>query len=157
MRAVVQRVSAASVTVDGVVVGQIARGLLILLGVGQGDTRAEAVLLAEKIANLRIFADDAGRFNRSALDIGGAALVVSQFTLYADTRRGRRPSFTDAALPDVAAPLVEAFAAELRARGLAVEQGVFGAHMDVMLHNDGPVTIMLDSAAFKEPRSGRAP
>ncbi|HRC77011.1 MAG TPA: D-aminoacyl-tRNA deacylase, partial [Kouleothrix sp.] len=101
MRAVVQRVSAASVTVDGVVVGQIARGLLILLGVGQGDTRAEAVLLAEKIANLRIFADDAGRFNRSALDIGGAALVVSQFTLYADTRRGRRPSFTDAALPDV--------------------------------------------------------
>lgn len=157
MRAVVQRVSAASVTVDGVVVGQIARGLLILLGVGQGDTRAEAVLLAEKIANLRIFADDAGRFNRSALDIGGAALVVSQFTLYADTRRGRRPSFTDAALPDVAAPLVEMFAAELRARGLAVEQGVFGAHMDVMLHNDGPVTIMLDSAAFKEPRSGRAP
>lgn len=157
MRAVVQRVSAASVTVDGVVVGQIARGLLILLGVGQGDTRAEAVLLAEKIANLRIFADDAGRFNRSALDIGGAALVVSQFTLYADTRRGRRPSFTDAALPDVAAPLVEMFAAELRARGLAVEQGVFGAHMDVMLHNDGPVTIVLDSAAFKEPRSGRAP
>lgn len=157
MRAVVQRVSAASVTVDGAVVGQIARGLLILLGVGQGDTRAEAVLLAEKIANLRIFADDAGRFNRSALDIGGAALVVSQFTLYADTRRGRRPSFTDAALPDVAAPLVEMFAAELRARGLAVEQGVFGAHMDVMLHNDGPVTIVLDSAAFKEPRSGRAP
>ena len=157
MRAVVQRVSAASVTVDGVVVGQIARGLLILLGVGQGDTRAEAVLLAEKIANLRIFADDAGRFNRSALDIGGAALVVSQFTLYADTRRGRRPSFTDAALPDVAAPLVEMFAAELRACGLAVEQGVFGAHMDVMLHNDGPVTIVLDSAAFKEPRSGRAP
>ncbi len=157
MRAVVQRVSAASVTVDGAVVGQIARGLLILLGVGQGDTRAEAVLLAEKIANLRIFADDAGRFNRSALDIGGAALVVSQFTLYADTRRGRRPSFTDAALPDVAAPLVEMFAAELRARGLAVKQGVFGAHMDVMLHNDGPVTIMLDSAAFKEPRSGRAP
>ena len=153
MRAVVQRVSAASVTVDGAVVGQIARGLLILLGVGQGDTRAEAVLLAEKIANLRIFADDAGRFNRSALDIGGAALVVSQFTLYADTRRGRRPSFSGAAQPDVAAPLVESFAAALRSRGLPVATGVFGAQMSVALANDGPVTIVLDSATFSDPRS----
>ena len=157
MRAVIQRVSEASVTVAGQVVGRIGPGLLVLLGVGHGDGPAEVALLADKIANMRIFADDEGRFNRSALDVGGEALVVSQFTLYADTRRGRRPSFTDAALPDVAAPLVEMFAAELRARGLAVEQGVFGAHMDVMLHNDGPVTIVLDSEAFKEPRSGRAP
>lgn len=153
MRAVIQRVSAASVTVGGVVVGQIERGLLVLLGVGQGDSQREADLFAEKIANLRIFPDDAGRFNRSLLEIGGAALVVSQFTLYADTRRGRRPSFTEAALPELAAPLVEAFAAALRQRGLAVANGVFGAHMLVALENDGPVTIVLDSATFKDARS----
>lgn len=153
MRAVIQRVSKASVTVDGAVVGQIGRGLLVLLGVGAGDAAADARQLAEKIANLRIFADDEGRFNRSALDIGGAALVVSQFTLYADTRRGRRPSFSGAALPEVAAPLVEGFVAALRERGLPVETGVFGAHMDVDLRNDGPVTIILDSATLQESRS----
>lgn len=153
MRAVIQRVSAASVTVEGAVVGQIGRGLLVLLGVGQADAEREAELFAEKIANMRIFPDDAGRFNRSLLDVGGAALVVSQFTLYADTRRGRRPSFTDAAPPELAAPLVDAFAAALRRRGLVVASGVFGAHMLVALENDGPVTIVLDSAAFNEARS----
>lgn len=146
MRAVIQRVSEASVTVDGQVVGRIGRGLLVLLGVGQGDGAAEAALLAEKIANMRIFADEAGRFNRSAIEAGGAALVVSQFTLYADTRRGRRPGFSAAAAPELAAPLVERFADELRARGLLVANGVFGAHMQVALVNDGPVTITLDSA-----------
>jgi D-tyrosyl-tRNA(Tyr) deacylase len=153
MRAVIQRVSAASVTVEGAVVGQIGRGLLVLLGVGQADAERQAELFAEKIANMRIFPDDAGRFNRSLLDVGGAALVVSQFTLYADTRRGRRPSFTDAAPPELAAPLVDAFAAALRRRGLVVASGVFGAHMLVALENDGPVTIVLDSAAFNEARS----
>ena len=153
MRAVIQRVSAASVTVEGAVVGQIGRGLLVLLGVGQADAEREAELFAEKIANMRIFPDDAGRFNRSLLDIGGAALVVSQFTLYADTRRGRRPSFTDAAPPELAAPLVELFAAALRRRAIVVANGVFGAHMLVALENDGPVTIVLDSATFNEARS----
>jgi D-tyrosyl-tRNA(Tyr) deacylase len=152
MRAIIQRVSEASVTVEDRVVGQIGLGLLILLGVGVGDAPAEAELLAEKIANLRIFPDDAGRFNRSALDIGGSALVVSQFTLYADVRRGRRPSFSDAARPEIAAPLVDTFAAALRGRGIAVAAGVFGAHMRVALLNDGPVTIMLDSDTFREPR-----
>ncbi|ABU58306.1 MULTISPECIES: D-aminoacyl-tRNA deacylase [Roseiflexus] len=153
MRAVIQRVSEASVTVDGRVIGAIGRGLLILLGVGVGDTEAEAKLLAEKSANLRIFADDEGRFNRSLLDIGGEALVVSQFTLYADTRRGRRPSFSDAAPPEIAAPLVEAFANELQRLGIAVGAGQFGAMMQVALVNDGPVTILLDSAIFREPRN----
>jgi len=152
MKAVIQRVSEASVTVGGEVVGAIGRGLLILLGVGPGDTPAAAERLAEKIANLRIFADEAGRFNRSALELGAAALVVSQFTLYADTRRGRRPSFSDAALPDVAAPLVDAFVAALRQQRVEVATGAFGAHMQVALVNDGPVTIVLDSATFREPR-----
>ncbi|HWQ12853.1 MAG TPA: D-aminoacyl-tRNA deacylase [Roseiflexaceae bacterium] len=152
MRAVIQRVSEASVAVDGAVVGAIGPGLLILVGVRTGDTAAEAGLLAAKIANMRIFADDEGRFNRSLLDVGGAALVVSQFTLYADVRRGRRPSFADAAAPEVAAPLVEAFAGALRGMGLAVEGGRFGAHMRVALVNDGPVTILLDSETFREPR-----
>ncbi|MEP7187730.1 MAG: D-aminoacyl-tRNA deacylase [Roseiflexaceae bacterium] len=145
MRTVIQRVTEASVTVDNQVVGQIGSGLLVLLGIGVGDQLHEATLLAEKIANMRIFADDDGRFNRSVLDVGGAVLVVSQFTLYADTRRGRRPSFTAAAPPELAAPLVDAFVAALRARGIAVATGVFGAHMHVALLNDGPVTIMLDS------------
>ena len=150
MRAIVKRVTEASVTVDNQIVGQIGHGLLVLLGVGAGDQHAEATLLAEKIANMRIFADDDGRFNRSLLDVGGAALVVSQFTLYADTRRGRRPSFAEAAAPELAAPLVEAFSAALRDRGLTVASGVFGAHMHVALLNDGPVTIVLDSAtSFK--------
>ena len=153
MRAVVQRVSQASVTVGDEVVGAIGHGLLILLGIGVGDSEAEARLLAEKTANLRIFADEEGRFNRSLLDIGGEALVVSQFTLYADTRRGRRPSFSDAAPPEIAAPLVDVFAGELRRLGVAVSTGRFGAMMRVALVNDGPVTILLDSATFREPRN----
>ena len=153
MRAVVQRVRQASVTVGDEVVGAIGQGLLILLGIGVGDSEAEARLLAEKTANLRIFADEEGRFNRSLLDIGGEALVVSQFTLYADTRRGRRPSFSDAAPPEIAAPLVDVFAGELRRLGVAVSTGRFGAMMRVALVNDGPVTILLDSAIFREPRN----
>jgi D-tyrosyl-tRNA(Tyr) deacylase len=154
MRAVIQRVSEASVSVGGAVVGQIGAGLLVLLGVGEGDGAAEAALLAEKIANLRIFSDDEGRFNRSLLDVAGGALVVSQFTLYADLRRGRRPSFSDAAPPDVAAPLVDVFAAALRRLQVEVASGSFGAHMHVALVNDGPVTIVLDSELFREPRHG---
>jgi D-aminoacyl-tRNA deacylase len=153
MRLIIQRVSSASVTVEGEVVGAIARGLLILVGVGHGDTAAEAALLAEKTANMRIFPDDEGRFDRSLVDVAGAALVVSQFTLYADTRRGRRPGFSDAALPELAAPLVDAFGEQLRARGVTVARGRFGTHMQVALVNDGPVTIMLDSDTFREPRS----
>ena len=150
MRVVIQRVTEASVTVDNQVVGKIGSGLLVLLGIGTGDQLATATLLAEKIANMRIFADDEGRFNRSVLDVGGAALVVSQFTLYADTRRGRRPSFAAAAPPEIAMPLVDDFVAALRARGMTVATGIFGAHMHVALLNDGPVTIVLDSAtSFK--------
>ena len=150
MRVVIQRVTEASVTVDNQVVGKIGSGLLVLLGIGTDDQLATATLLAEKIANMRIFADDEGRFNRSALDVGGAALVVSQFTLYADTRRGRRPSFAAAAPPEIAMPLVDAFVVALRARGMTVATGIFGAHMHVALLNDGPVTLVLDSAtSFK--------
>jgi len=155
MRTVIQRVSEASVTIDDQIVGQIGLGLMILLGVGAGDGPAEALLLAAKIANLRIFPDEAGRFNRSVVDVGGAALVVSQFTLYADTRRGRRPSFSDAAPPEIAAPLVDAFATALRERGMTVATGMFGAHMRVALLNDGPVTIVLDSDSLREPRNMR--
>lgn len=154
MRAVIQRVSSASVQVEGAIVGEIGAGLLILLGVGQGDAAAEARLLAEKTAQLRIFADADGRFNLALRDVGGAALVVSQFTLYADTRKGRRPSFTDAAHPSVAAPLVEAYAAALRDLGVPVATGSFGAMMQVRLVNDGPVTIILDSDTFRQPRRG---
>lgn len=148
MRALLQRVSQASVTVDGQVVGQIGRGLLILLGVGQqdgGNGEAQVKALSEKIMHLRIFEDEGGKMNLSLLDVGGAALVVSQFTLYADARKGRRPSFTDAAPPAIAEPLVERFKAVLAAHDIPVEGGVFGAHMDVALINDGPVTIWLDS------------
>lgn len=152
MRVVIQRVSAASVTVAEQIVGQIDVGVLVLLGIARDDSSVEATLLAEKVATMRIFPDDQGRFNRSALEIGGAALVVSQFTLYADTRRGRRPSFCEAAPPEIAAPLVEAFAVALRQQGLMVATGVFGAHMQVALVNDGPVTIMLDSQSFRAPR-----
>jgi len=148
VRSVVQRVSHGSVSIEGQVVGQIGRGLVVLLGVGHGDGEAEARLLAEKIANLRIFEDAAGKMNLSLLDIGGEALVVSQFTLYADTRRGRRPGFTDAALPDVAEPLVQRFADHLRAAGIPVATGRFGAMMLVEIHNDGPVTILLDTDAW---------
>jgi D-aminoacyl-tRNA deacylase len=154
MRLVIQRVSEASVTVDNQVIGQIGRGVLILLGIGAGDGPPEVTQLAEKVANLRIFADDEGRFNNSLLDVSGEGLVVSQFTLYADTRRGRRPSFTDAAPPELAEPLVEAFCEELRRLGVAVATGRFGASMQVRLVNDGPVTIVLDSSTFREPRSG---
>lgn len=152
MRAVIQRVSEASVEVDGQVVGRTGPGLLVLLGVGHGDTAEEARQLAEKTAGLRIFSDAEGKFNLSLLDVRGGALVVSQFTLYADTRRGRRPGFSDAAAPELAAPLVEAYAAALRALGATVATGVFGAHMRVALVNDGPVTIILDSEVWRQPR-----
>jgi D-aminoacyl-tRNA deacylase len=143
VRAVVQRVSEARVRVAGEVVGEIGAGLLVLLGVAHGDGPDDAGRLAGKIARLRIFADDEGRFNRSLLDVGGEALVVSQFTLLADTSRGNRPGFTDAAPPDEARPLVEAFCDELRLLGPSVATGRFGASMAVELVNDGPVTILL--------------
>ncbi|PDW01373.1 D-aminoacyl-tRNA deacylase [Candidatus Viridilinea mediisalina] len=148
MRALIQRVSSASVEVANELVGQTGPGLLILLGVGQGDTEADAEVLAKKTAHLRIFGDEAGRFNHSLCDVGGSALVVSQFTLYADTRRGRRPNFSAAAPPELAAPLVEVYAQALRNYGVHVELGVFGAMMRVALVNEGPVTLMLDSATL---------
>ena len=144
MRAVCQRVGEACVRVDGAVVGEIMAGLCILLGVARGDSEAEAKRLAAKIARLRIFPDAEGRFDRSLLDMGGSALVVSQFTLLADTAKGNRPSFTEAAPPEVAEPLVECFCAGLRGLGVPVQQGVFGAKMAVELVNDGPVTIVID-------------
>jgi D-tyrosyl-tRNA(Tyr) deacylase len=144
VRAVVQRVSRAAVRVDGEVVGSCGRGLLVLVGAGHDDTSETATRLAAKIARLRIFPDDAGRFDRSLLDVAGEALVVSQFTLLADTRKGNRPSFTHAAAPDAAEQLVEVFCDALRGSGVAVETGRFGATMQVELVNDGPVTIVLD-------------
>jgi D-aminoacyl-tRNA deacylase len=144
MKAVCQRVASARVSVEGRAVGEIGAGLCVLLGVAQGDGEEEAVRLAGRVARLRVFPDDEGRFDRSLLDAGGAALVVSQFTLIADTAKGNRPSFSGAAPPDVAEPLVERVCAELGALGVPVETGVFGAHMAVELVNDGPVTIVLD-------------
>ena len=144
MKAVIQRVSQGRVTVDGRVVAEIGKGLVILLGVAPEDTLATVEQMTEKIAHLRIFEDDEGKMNLSALDVGGEAIVVSQFTLYADTRRGRRPSFIDAAKPEIAEPLVEACAEQLSARGIPTQTGVFGAHMDVALVNVGPVTILLE-------------
>jgi D-tyrosyl-tRNA(Tyr) deacylase len=141
----VQRVSQASVSVDGAVVGRIGRGLLVLLGVGTGDTEKDADFLAEKVVNLRVFADDAGQMNRSVHDVGGGVLVVSQFTLYGDARKGRRPSYVDAAAPGEANRLYERFVASVRPSGLEVATGVFRAMMDVALVNDGPVTLLLDS------------
>ncbi|MBC7814896.1 MAG: D-tyrosyl-tRNA(Tyr) deacylase [Burkholderiales bacterium] len=150
MRVVIQRVKHGSVTIDGVIVGAVEAGFVVLIGITHGDTRAEAELLAKKTANLRVFEDDAGKMNLSALDTGAGVLVVSQFTLYADTRKGRRPSFIDAAPPDIAAPLVDYYAERLRAEGIAhVTQGVFGAMMLVEIHNDGPVTIILDTDELK--------
>jgi D-tyrosyl-tRNA(Tyr) deacylase len=146
MRAVVQRVSSASVLVDGHAAAEIGAGLLVLLGVTHGDEAEQAAYLAGKIAGLRIFEDGDGKMNRSALDVAGSALVVSQFTLYGDCRKGRRPSFDEAAKPDHARHLYEAFVADLRALGVAVSTGVFQAHMQVELVNDGPVTILLDTA-----------
>ncbi len=145
MRAVVQRVSEAHVEVEGRTVGRIGRGLLVLLGVGQGDGPKEVQTLAEKIVNLRIFPDDAGKMNRSVLDIQGEVLVVSQFTLYGDTSRGRRPGFDRAAPPELANDLYEMFLDEVAQRGLATAHGEFAAHMQVHLVNDGPVTLLLDT------------
>jgi D-tyrosyl-tRNA(Tyr) deacylase len=145
VRAVVQRVSSASVSVEGKVAGKIGLGLLILVGVSRTDSPEAASYLAEKIANLRIFSDEAGKMNLSLLDVRGSALVVSQFTLYGDTRGGRRPSYIQAAPPDEANPLYEEFVRAMRALGVPVETGVFQEHMSVELANDGPVTILLDS------------
>ncbi|HDD24395.1 MAG: D-tyrosyl-tRNA(Tyr) deacylase [Chloroflexi bacterium] len=144
MRALIQRVSRASVSVGGEVVGAIGRGVVVLVGVTHGDTEEQAEWLARKVAGLRIFEDNAGKMNAGLLDVDGAALVISQFTLYADCRKGRRPGFTDAAPPEVAEPLVEHFAQALQGYGVPVKTGVFGAHMLVEIHNDGPVTILLE-------------
>lgn len=144
MRAVVQRVRRGSVQVDGQTIASIERGYVILLGVGPSDTEAVAAALAKKISLLRVFEDDQGKMNLSIQDVGGLALVVSQFTLYADTSRGNRPSFINAALPEVASPLVDRFAAHLASHGIPVQQGEFGAHMLVDIENDGPVTIWFE-------------
>ncbi len=144
MRIVLQRVASARVSVDGQLVAQIGRGVVILVGIGHQDGEEQARYLAEKIAHLRIFEDEAGKMNRSLLDVGGEAIVVSQFTLYADTRKGRRPSFTDAALPEIASPLVERLAELLRAQGVPTQTGQFAAHMLVEIANDGPVTIYME-------------
>lgn len=146
MRAVVQRVTSSSVTVEGKVAGEIGAGLLVLLGVARDDGKEAADYLADKITNLRIFNDEQGRMNLSLLDTSGAMLVVSQFTLYGDTRRGRRPSYIDAAEPEKANALYEYFVERIRSQGVRVETGVFQANMEVNLTNDGPVTILIDSA-----------
>lgn len=144
MRAVVQRVSEGSVTVDDRRVAEIGQGMVILLGIAPEDTPAIAEALADKLVHLRIFEDAEEKMNLSLLDVGGAAIVVSQFTLYADTRKGRRPSFIGAAKPELAKPLVEVFAGLLQARGVSTQTGVFGAQMEVALVNDGPVTIVME-------------
>lgn len=147
MRLVVQRVRRGRVTIDGRTVAEIGRGVVILVGVGRADTETEARWLAEKCAGLRIFEDEQGKTNLSLLDVGGEALVVSQFTLYADTRKGRRPSFIHAALPEQAEPLVRLFAQTLTAQGVPTQTGEFGAHMLVEIDNDGPLTILLEREA----------
>jgi D-tyrosyl-tRNA(Tyr) deacylase len=152
VRVVLQRVSRASVSVGGETVGAIGRGVVLLTGIAHGDDAQTVRELARKCAGLRVFPDDDGKFDRSLIDVGGEALVVSQFTLLADTRRGRRPGFTAAAPPDEAARLVEAFAAALRETGVRVATGRFGALMQVELVNDGPATIILDSAELDRPR-----
>ena len=149
MRAVVQRVKHASVVVDGETIGQIGVGFLVLLGAGRDDTEEDVRYIARKVAEMRVFSDAEGKFNLSLADVGGAVLLVSQFTLYADTRKGRRPSFIDAAPHALAEALVERCAQLLREAGVRVEMGHFGAHMDVSLRNDGPVTIILDSASSR--------
>ena len=154
MRAVVQRVNHSSVVVEDQTIGEIGPGFLILLGVREGDAEEDAAYLAHKIANLRVFTDDEGRFNLSLLDVRGSALVVSQFTLYADTRKGRRPSFSHAARPELAEPLVDRFVEFLGSEGVPVETGQFQAMMQVRLENDGPVTIILDSDDRHRPRRG---
>ena len=145
MRAVLQRVRSASVAIDGRVVSSIGMGILVLLGVGADDSEGEASFLADKTANLRIFEDDEGKMNLSVLDVGGEALVVSQFTLYGDTRKGRRPSFTEAAPPERADGLYKTYVHELQKRNLSVQTGQFRARMLVTIENDGPVTILLDT------------
>jgi len=152
VRIVIQRVSEAAVTVDGEIIAQIGRGLLLLVGVGVGDDEADARKLAQKCAEMRIFSDEEGRFNLSLIDVGGAALAVSQFTLLADVRRGRRPSFEGAAPPENAQPVFDAFVEALRASGVAAETGRFGAKMRVALVNEGPVTIVLDSTDLERTR-----
>lgn len=154
MKAVIQRVTRASVSVDGETVGRIDAGLAVLLGVAVDDRPEDARRLAEKTVQLRIFSDAEGRFNLSLLDSGGAALVISQFTLLADTRKGRRPSFVKAAPPEIAEPLVEAYEDALREHGIEVASGRFGAHMAVEIINDGPVTIVLDTVDMERPRRG---
>lgn len=145
MRAVVERVGRASVTVEGEIVGQIGTGLLVLLGVGQGDEESDARWLADKVVGLRIFEDDEGKMNRTLTETGGAMLVISQFTLWGDCRRGRRPSFTQAAPPELAEQLYETFVAAAEGQGIEVACGLFRRHMQVELVNDGPVTLLLDS------------
>jgi D-tyrosyl-tRNA(Tyr) deacylase len=145
MKALVQRVTRASVSVNDRTVGEIAHGLVVFLGVAQGDSNEDAIYLANKVANLRIFADESSKFSLSALDARGDILIVSQFTLLGDTRKGRRPDFTNAAPPDLAKELYEFFVEQIRATGLRVETGLFQEHMLVEIHNDGPVTIMLES------------
>jgi len=144
MRLLIQRVSKASVAVDGQTISKIGKGLLILLGIGHEDGEEQVKFLAEKTVNLRIFEDEQGKTNLSILDVNGEAIVVSQFTLYADTRKGRRPSFIDAALPEVASTLVDRFIELMREHGVPTQTGQFGAHMEVEIHNDGPVTIWLE-------------
>lgn len=146
MRAVVQRVSSAQVTVDDVVVGSVEGGLLVLVGATHQDTPDDVETVARKIAGLRVFRDDEGKMNRSVHEVGGSVMVVSQFTLYASVRRGRRPSFVDAAPPEIAEPLIELLIAELRGRGIEVQTGRFGAMMDVALVNDGPVTVVIETS-----------
>ena len=152
MRALLQRVSSASLTVDGQFTGSIGVGFVVLLGITDGDTLDDARYLVEKTVNMRVFPDDEGRFNRSLSDVGGALMVVSQFTLYADTRKGLRPSFIRAAHPDVAEPLYRQSVVLFREACPEVVSGVFGGYMQVEIHNDGPVTIMLDSADLQVPR-----
>ena len=154
MRALIQRVSRASVSVDGEVLGRIGAGLVVFVGVARGDSRAQTDYIVGKTVNLRIFPDADGKFDRSALDAGAELLAISQFTLYADTRRGRRPGFTQAAPPDEAATTFKNVLDAFRETGLKVETGRFQAHMNVEIHNDGPVTIMLDSDDLDRPRRG---
>jgi D-tyrosyl-tRNA(Tyr) deacylase len=154
MRALIQRVQKSSVRVDGEIIGAIDGGMTVLVGVGDADTAEDANVLARKIATLRIFADDAGKINRSITEMGGAILLISQFTLYADCRKGRRPSFAHAALPEIAEPLVSAVAQHFRDVGIHVETGQFAAEMLVTIENDGPLTIWLDTAELRS--SGNA-
>jgi D-aminoacyl-tRNA deacylase len=155
MRAVVQRVTRASVVVDGAVVGAIDRGLMVLLGAGQGDGEEQARFLADRVVGLRIFEDEQGRMNRALSEVGGALLLVSQFTLYCDVRRGRRPSFVDALEPEKARELMEVFAEAVRELGILVQTGIFGARMEVELINAGPVTLILDTEDWNRPRRDR--